>query len=112
VGSGIKLKGLVLNVPEPEVVVDEVEDCRIVSCVIYRPTKLDRYCAVEFIGRNLVVYINKDIAVDPFSVAENAVGPDGVVHELEDISLHVLKYLPVGSLDLLGRDLDIAVQLL
>src|SRR5690606_20107279 len=44
--------------------------------------------------------------------AEDIVSPDHAVHELIDITLHALEYLAVGTLYLLRRDLNIAVELL
>jgi len=103
---------LKLHISELQVIVDEIQHRGIVSGIKDRAAQLNSDRTPEFIGRQLIRQVNKNIAVNPFGVAEYMIGPHGTIHEFINIALHRLENLPVRTLYLLGRDLHIAIQLL
>src|SRR5665647_1770678 len=111
-GVWIEFKRLKLHITEPEVIIHKVENSRFICRVKGRATELYLQGATEFIGRELLIKVDQNVTFYPFRIAEQIVRPDHAVHEFIDVTLHALKYLPVRTLYLLGRYLDIAVKLL
>src|SRR5665647_1567742 len=111
-GARIEFERLKLHITEPEVIIHKVENSRFICGVKGRATELYLQGAAEFIGRELLIKVDQDVTFNPFRIAEKIVRPYHAVHEFIDIALHALKYLPVRTLYLLSRYLDIAVKLL
>jgi len=111
-GVRIELQRLELDIPELKTVVHEIEKGGVVCGVENGPAQLDLYGTPELVGGKLLVKVNEYITVDAFGMAEYVVCPHCSVHELVYVALHGLENLAVRALDLLGRDLDIAVKLL
>jgi hypothetical protein len=103
---------LEFDIPELKIVIHKIQHRRIIGCIEYRTFQLNLDSSSELISRKLVGKVYNNIAVDPFGIAENMIGPDGIVHEFIDITLHRFKNLAVGTLNFLSRNLNITVKLL
>jgi hypothetical protein len=86
---------LKFHIFELKIVVNEIQHCGVICCIEHRPAKLDLDSSFKFVCRQLIGEINQDITVDPFSIAEDMICPDRIIHEFKKIALHTLKNLAV-----------------
>jgi hypothetical protein len=98
---------LVFRVLEIEVIVNVVQDNRVVTGIEDRTLSLDSEGALELIVAHHIGQIEKDVAFNPLIVAEFIIRPCGIIHELSNCGLHGLENLFIGSWYFTGYDLNI-----
>jgi hypothetical protein len=95
-----------------DVIVNKIKyGCGVVG-IKDRSAGLNRQGAFKLIGRYLLGDIEHHVAFNALLRRINMVGPYPVVHELINGILQCLKYLFIGSLDLLTHHLNITSQFL
>jgi hypothetical protein len=102
VAVGAELQRLKLHIPELKTVVYKIQHSGFIGCVEHRPAELNLDGAPELVGRQLIIKIYQQVALNPLRKTEDIVSPYHTVHELIDVTLHALKNLPVGTLYLLS----------
>jgi hypothetical protein len=103
---------LKLHIFEVNVVIDVIKQNRIIRCIEYGSPYLDLKRSFEFIRAYQFLDIDQHAALNPFVIRKFITRPCPAIDKFIKGALQGLKYLAVGSLNLLAANLHAAPEFL